>query len=186
MRVDKAINHNKVAKDVLLNPLKTQRDRAEDLWLWKTTIQEHLQDLEKSWFLKEAIRKYEEQQQVLCNDFKKEIDNELLSQFITLTWSKTEATKQIEDFLMLSIEWTKRKRKWITDNTRYWLLHNAWFKCQACWVKPKPDNDIELEIDHIIPFTQWWICIEWNYQVLCKSCNCSKKNEFIYNHNTNE
>ncbi len=45
MRTDKAINHNKVAKDVLLNPLKTQRERAEDLWLWKTTIQEHLQEV---------------------------------------------------------------------------------------------------------------------------------------------
>lgn len=45
MRTDKAINHNKVAKDVLLNPLKTQRDRAEDLWLGKTTIQEHLQEV---------------------------------------------------------------------------------------------------------------------------------------------
>lgn len=45
MRTDKAINHNKIAKDVLLNPLKTQRDRAEDLWLWKTTIQEHLQEV---------------------------------------------------------------------------------------------------------------------------------------------
>ena len=45
MRTDKAINHEKVAKDVLLNPLKTQRDRAEDLWLGKTTIQEHLQEV---------------------------------------------------------------------------------------------------------------------------------------------
>lgn len=45
MRVDKEKNHNKVAKDVLLNPLKTQRERAEDLWLWKTTIQEHLQEV---------------------------------------------------------------------------------------------------------------------------------------------
>ncbi len=45
MRTDKKINHNKVAKDVLLNPLKTQRERAEDLWLWKTTIQEHLQEV---------------------------------------------------------------------------------------------------------------------------------------------
>ena len=45
MRVDKAKNHNKVVKDVLLNPLKTQRERAEDLWLWKTTIQEHLQEV---------------------------------------------------------------------------------------------------------------------------------------------
>lgn len=45
MRTDKAINHEKVVQDVLLNPLKTQRDRSEDLWLWKTTIQEHLQEV---------------------------------------------------------------------------------------------------------------------------------------------
>ncbi len=45
MRTDKQINHNKVAKDVLLNPLKTQRDRALDLWIWKTTVQEHLQEV---------------------------------------------------------------------------------------------------------------------------------------------
>ena len=45
MRTDKEINHNKVAKDVLLNPLKTQRDRALDLWIWKTTVQEHLQEV---------------------------------------------------------------------------------------------------------------------------------------------
>lgn len=45
MRTDKAINHEKVVKDVLLNPLKTQRDRADDLWLGKTTIQEHLQEV---------------------------------------------------------------------------------------------------------------------------------------------
>jgi len=45
MRTDKAINHNKVAKDVLLNPLKTQRERASDLCLAKTTVQQHLQEV---------------------------------------------------------------------------------------------------------------------------------------------
>ena len=45
MRVDKEINHNKVAKSVLLNPLATQRERASELWLSKTAIQEHLQEV---------------------------------------------------------------------------------------------------------------------------------------------
>jgi hypothetical protein len=31
MRVDKEINHNKVVKSVLLNPLATQRERASEL-----------------------------------------------------------------------------------------------------------------------------------------------------------
>lgn len=183
MRADKKANIAKVAKVILNNPLLTRDEVAEKAWIWAWTASRALSELKESWELAEALRKYEEQQQVLCNDFKKEIDNELLSQFITLTWSKTEATKQIETFLKVSIEWNSKKRKWIPDNTRYWLLHKSWFKCQACWAKPKPDNDIELEIDHIIPFTQWWICIEWNYQVLCKSCNASKWNWFIYNHN---
>lgn len=45
MRVDKEINHNKVVKDVLLNPLATQRERAANLWLSKTAVQEHLQEV---------------------------------------------------------------------------------------------------------------------------------------------
>lgn len=44
-RTDALINKKAIAKDILINPLKTQRERAEDLWVWKTTVQEHLQEL---------------------------------------------------------------------------------------------------------------------------------------------
>ena len=45
MRADQAKNHRKIVKDVLLDPLKSQRERADDLWVWKTTIQEHMQTI---------------------------------------------------------------------------------------------------------------------------------------------
>ena len=44
-RVDALKNKKKLAKNVLTNPLKTQRERAEELWIWKTTVQEHLKEL---------------------------------------------------------------------------------------------------------------------------------------------
>lgn len=186
MRIDKAKKVSSVTKELLENPLQTVREVAEKTGVSKSSVASYIQEMVDNWEFEKIINNYEQQQTILCVDIKKEIDNELLAQFILITWSKIEATKQIEDFLRISVQWSNKKRNRISDNTRYWLLYNAWFKCQACWSKPKSDNNVELEIDHIIPFTRWWICIEWNYQVLCKSCNSSKNNEFIYNHNTNE
>ena len=45
IRSDKAKNKSKVIKDVLNDPLKSQRERAKDLWMWKTTVQWHMKDL---------------------------------------------------------------------------------------------------------------------------------------------
>ena len=45
IRVDKAKNKSKIVKEVLKNPLQSQREIAKKVWLWKTTIQEHLQDI---------------------------------------------------------------------------------------------------------------------------------------------
>ena len=45
MRTDKAKNKSKIVKEVLKNPLQSQREIAKKVWLWKTTIQEHLQGI---------------------------------------------------------------------------------------------------------------------------------------------
>lgn len=45
IRTDKAKNKSKIAKEILKNPLQSQREIADKVWLWKTTVQEHLQDL---------------------------------------------------------------------------------------------------------------------------------------------
>ncbi len=45
IRTDKLKNKAKIIKEVLKNPLQSQREIAENTWLWKTTVQEHLLDI---------------------------------------------------------------------------------------------------------------------------------------------
>lgn len=180
MRTDKAKNIAKVTEVLVNNPLLTVREVAEETWVSKSSVANYInEDLDYD----EILKNYEAQQKVLCEDIKQEIDNEILSNFIVHCWSKIEATKQIEDFMLFSIEWSNKRRKYIKWKTRYELLSRAWFKCQACWEKPWASNDIVLNIDHIVPFNRWWLDIIENYQVLCNKCNCSKSDNFITNHN---
>ena len=44
-RVDAKQNQNKIIKEVLTNPLQSQREIAKATWLGKTTVQEHLKGL---------------------------------------------------------------------------------------------------------------------------------------------
>jgi len=182
-RVDKRKNVWKVAEILAKNPNKTEREIAKEAGVSNWTAHNAKKELLKSWKLDEFIEAYEKQQRILCDDIKDTICDEILWKFVTLCWSKSEATRQIENFLFISIEWMDRKRKTLTNTTRYKILHNSWFKCQACWEKPKPTNEVVLHIDHIVPFSLWWLDVMENYQVLCWQCNCSKNNSFIYNHN---
>lgn len=45
MRSDKEKNQLKVIKEIVKNPLASQRDIASNTKLWKTTVQEHLKEL---------------------------------------------------------------------------------------------------------------------------------------------
>lgn len=47
-RTDAKKNKAKIIKEVLINPLQTQREIAKGVWLSKTTIQEHLKELPKT------------------------------------------------------------------------------------------------------------------------------------------
>lgn len=44
-RVDAQKNKAKIVKEILKDPLKTQREIAKETWLWKTTVQEHKKSL---------------------------------------------------------------------------------------------------------------------------------------------
>ena len=66
---------------------------------------------------------------------------------------------------------------------RYATLERAGFKCQACGAKPSPENDVTLDIDHIIPFSLGGSNSQDNLQVLCAACNRSKGNKYGVNHN---
>jgi len=44
-RNDAQKNRGKIIKEVLSNPLASQREIADNVWIWKTTVQEHLKEL---------------------------------------------------------------------------------------------------------------------------------------------
>lgn len=185
-RSDKRKNIWKVAEILAQDPNKSEREIAQEVWLWKSTVNRAKEELGQSWLLDEIIKNYEDKQRILSKDIKDSIDDTLLTDFVVLCGSKSEATRKIEEFISISIWSIDRRRKWLKDNTRYAILHKHWFKCCACWSKPNKDNDISLHIDHIVPYSLGWLDTENNYQVLCSVCNASKGNRFIYDHTTDE
>jgi 5-methylcytosine-specific restriction endonuclease McrA len=62
-------------------------------------------------------------------------------------------------------------------------MHRSGFKCQCCGAKPSDDNDVTLEVDHIVPVSKGGSDFYDNLQVLCKKCNIGKHNNFAYDHN---
>lgn len=74
----------------------------------------------------------------------------------------------------------------LTPSARYAVLYSAGFKCQACGAKPNKDNDVVLQVDHILPVGMGGSDAESNLQVLCFGCNASKSNSFFVNHNKDE
>lgn len=74
-------------------------------------------------------------------------------------------------------------RQKLGKNKRYLVLERAGYKCQACGAKPNKNNDVVLNIDHIIPLSLGGTDNISNLQVLCKECNESKRNNFMTNLN---
>ena len=121
------------------------------------------------------------------------ISPEIGEQLIERFGSMEEATEAIERVAMslmdennLASIWAGRQRDFIGGDARYALLYKAGFRCQACGSKPSPHNDVTLEIDHIVPFSWGGSDDPDNLQVLCKACNCSKKDRFAYDHNAGQ
>lgn len=85
IRTDKAKNIAKVLKEVINNPLQSQRDIAENTWLWLWTVNRALDDMEQigtdeaiidfvkldmelQWFAtKEMIRRLKEEKEKVNN-----------------------------------------------------------------------------------------------------------------------
>ena len=182
MRKDKAINVAKVAKEVINNPLAKRDELANKLWLWGWTVSRALEELEKNIEYQKLLKEASEKTQVLSEDFKKEIDNEILSKFIVKAWWNRDAMMLLEKYMMMYI-WERLPERNVTTNKRYEVLRKAWFKCQACWNKPNNETDIVLHIDHINPAILWWSNNIDNLQVLCNICNISKWKFYNINHN---
>ena len=47
-RADKLKNQTAIIQEIIKDPMQSQRDIADKLWIGKTTVQEHLQDIPKA------------------------------------------------------------------------------------------------------------------------------------------
>lgn len=62
----------------------------------------------------------------------------------------------------------------ISVKLRYQVLKRDNFKCCACGASPATTPNLELHIDHIIPWSKGGKTIIENLQTLCSKCNLGK------------
>lgn len=180
-KANKLRNVANVAKEILKDPTQTEREIADKLWIDRSTVNRAKDELYEDEEFLEKLKAYKEKANVLPEDFVSEIDCDLLDRFVSVQWSRFSAMKEIERFIRASI-WDVRINRNISSSKRYDVLNAAWFKCQACWEKPNPENEVILHIDHIIPVSLWGSCERSNLQVLCSECNLSKSNGYSIRH----
>lgn len=66
----------------------------------------------------------------------------------------------------------------ISDRMRFRILLKDGFTCQTCGASPLKSREVELHVDHIIPWSKGGETIEENLQTKCKQCNLGKGNVF--------
>jgi 5-methylcytosine-specific restriction endonuclease McrA len=71
----------------------------------------------------------------------------------------------------------KTKRE-ISDRLRFRILMRDGFTCKKCGRSPMKDSDVELHVDHIIPWSKGGETIPENLETKCEKCNLGKGNEF--------
>lgn len=71
---------------------------------------------------------------------------------------------------------THKTSRNINLRLRYQVLKRDNFKCVICGRSPAKDPNIELHIDHIIPWSKGGETIIDNLRTLCSDCNLGKSN----------
>jgi hypothetical protein len=72
----------------------------------------------------------------------------------------------------------KRTRREISDRQRFRILLRDGFRCRACGVGPLTNLNVELHVDHIIPWSKGGETTDDNLVTKCKQCNLGKGNAF--------
>lgn len=70
----------------------------------------------------------------------------------------------------------KRTSRNINTRLRFKVLQRDHFRCCACGASPAKDSNVELHVDHIIPWSKGGETVMENLQTLCSKCNLGKSN----------
>lgn len=101
-------------------------------------------------------------------DLKLDIEN--LNKFVNYLNDLVKFRKSIEG-----------QRALMTSKLRETIKNRDNFTCQMCSISTHLEQNLLLEIDHIIPLSKGGITSESNLQTLCWRCNRSKGNKIIEN-----
>lgn len=71
----------------------------------------------------------------------------------------------------------KTKRE-ISDRLRFRILMRDGFTCKSCGKSPVKERDVELHVDHILPWSKGGETVPENLETKCKKCNLGKGNAF--------
>ncbi len=71
---------------------------------------------------------------------------------------------------------TNKTSRDINLRLRFLVMQRDNFKCCICGASPAKDPNIELHIDHIVPYSKGGETIIENLQTLCSKCNFGKSN----------
>jgi 5-methylcytosine-specific restriction endonuclease McrA len=82
------------------------------------------------------------------------------------------------DFEEVIGKYIRKTNRNISDRLRFSILLRDGFRCQSCGKSPIKNSGIELQVDHIIPWSKGGETIPSNLQTKCKKCNLGKGNAF--------
>lgn len=85
-----------------------------------------------------------------------------------------ESTESINEIQQTPVEITTEEKRTIPLKLRLKVLQRDNFKCVYCGASPATDSNIQLHIDHIIPFSKGGKTEFGNLQTLCQNCNWGK------------
>ena len=106
---------------------------------------------------------------------------EAFSDYINSAFEDTNSDKQnrIEDNHSDFNQKARRKtRRDISERMRFSVLLRDGFRCQSCGRSPLKSPGVELQVDHIIPWSKGGETVQSNLQTKCKKCNLGKGNAF--------
>jgi len=69
-------------------------------------------------------------------------------------------------------------KKEISERMRFRILLRDGFTCKKCGASPIKNKEVELHVDHIIPWSKGGETVPDNLETKCKKCNLGKGNAF--------
>jgi hypothetical protein len=75
-------------------------------------------------------------------------------------------------------EFKHKTKRDISDRLRFKILLRDGFRCKKCGKSPLNEFNVELHVDHIIPWSKGGETIPDNLETKCKECNLGKGNIF--------